>query len=158
MDQSFTKKQLIDTMRVERARWEMLLLRVGPGRACLPIGGEGHSLAELVGRLYERERWLVGRLASAYGLQAAIAAIQPPPGEAGSNSVAGVIEASREAFNEILRLLVPVCEADLFVKGRFPWSRGRTLAEVVSACTINYYLEHDGPIRAWLSQPVVQTV
>jgi hypothetical protein len=156
MDQSLTKKQFIDSMRVERARWEMLLLRVGPGRMCMAVGGEGYSVAELVGTLYERERRLVGLLASAQGLTAPIAGVQAR--DAGSHSAARVVEASREAFNEILRLLVPVSEADLFGKGRFPWSQGRTLAEVVAACTINYYVEHDGSIRSWLSQPVVQAV
>ena len=155
MDQSLTKKQLVDAMRVEQARWEMLLLRVGSSRMCLPVGAEGHTVGEIVGALYERERWLVRRLASAQGVPALLAGIQAR--EWGTCS-AGVVEASREAFNEIVRLLVPVREEDLFEKGRFAWLQGRALAEVVAACTINYYVEHDTPIRSWLSQPVEKAV
>ncbi|HEX8228676.1 MAG TPA: hypothetical protein VF826_05105 [Chloroflexia bacterium] len=156
MDQTLTKKQFIDATRVERARWEMLLLRVGPGRMCVPVGVAGQSVAEVVGALYERERWLVERLASMQGTQATVEDVPKP--EAGTHSVAGTLGASRDAFNEILRLLVPVSEADLFGQGRFDWAYGRTLAEVVADCTSKYYLEHDGPIRSWLSQPVVQAV
>ncbi len=155
MDQSLTKKQFIDGMRVERARWEMLLLRVSSGRMCVPIDGVGLSVTEVVGALYERERWLVRRLASSQGLPANCAAVQT---QAQGSNAAGLIEASREAFNEILRMLIPVCEADLFGSGRFDWMQGHSLAEVVAACTIAYYLEHDAPIRSWLSQPVAQAV
>jgi hypothetical protein len=90
------------------------------------------------------------------GTQATVEDVPKP--EAGTHSVAGTLGASRDAFNEILRLLVPVSEADLFGQGRFDWAYGRTLAEVVADCTSKYYLEHDGPIRSWLSQPVVQAV
>ncbi|MDQ3705858.1 MAG: ClbS/DfsB family four-helix bundle protein [Chloroflexota bacterium] len=156
MDPSLTKKQFIDTMRVERARWEMLLLRVGPGRMCVPVEGVGQSVGELVGALYEREKWLVERLASIQATEPTRAGMQTR--EVDTGSVAGVIAASRDAFNEMLRLLVPVCEADLFAEGCFDWAQGGTLAQVVAACTSNYYLEHDRPIRSWLSQPVTQAV
>ncbi|HEX8598737.1 MAG TPA: hypothetical protein VF952_09515 [Chloroflexia bacterium] len=156
MDQSLTKKQFVDAMRVERARWEMLLLRVGPGRMCMPVVGIGQSVSDLIGALYERERWLVERLASTRATEPTLVGMQTR--EVATRSVAGIIAASRDAFNEILRLLVPVCETDLFGGGRFDWTRGGTLAQVVAACTSNYYLEHDGPIRSWLSQPVAQAV
>ncbi|MDQ5824418.1 MAG: ClbS/DfsB family four-helix bundle protein [Chloroflexota bacterium] len=155
MDQSLTKKQFIDGIRVERARWEMLLLRVGPGRMCVPVVGVGQSVADLIGALYKREKWLVERLASLQATEPTVVSAQAR--EIDTNLV-GVIEASRYAFNEILRLLVPVREADLFAEGRLGWTQGGTLAEVVAACTSNYYLEHDGPIRSWLSQPVAQAV
>ncbi len=156
MDQSPTKKQFIDAMRVERARWEMLLLRVGPGRMCVPIEGMGLSVADLIGALYEREMWLVERLSSIQAAEPTVATVQT--WEVNTGSVAGAIAASRDAFNDILRLLVPVREADLFVEGRFDWAQGGTLAQVVAACTSNYYLAHDGAIRSWLSRPVAQAV
>lgn len=156
MDQSLTKKQFIDGLRVERARWEILLLRVGPGRMCVPVEGVRQSVADLMGALYEREMWLVERLASIQGTEPAVVGVEVR--EVDTGPVAGAIAASRDAFNEILRLLVPVCEADLFAEARFEWTQGGTLAQVVAACTSNYYLEHDGPIRSWLSQPVAQAV
>jgi hypothetical protein len=78
--------------------------------------------------------------------------------EPGRNRHNQLIEVSRAAFNEVLRLLIPVSEADLFGAGRFGWARGRSLAEVVSGCTISFYLEHDPAVRSWLSRPVVQAV
>jgi hypothetical protein len=156
MDQPLTKKQLIDTMRVERARWEMLLLRVGPGRMSVPVEGIGRPVVELVSALYERERWLLQRLAFIQG------PVSPPNGpdsrEPGPDQHRYLIEASRDAFNEILRLLIPISHDDLFDAGRFSWARGRSLAEVVSACTISYYVAHDPPVRSWLARPVVQAV
>ncbi len=156
MDQPLTKKLLIDTMRVERARWEMLLLRVGPRRMSVPVEGTGRTIAEIVGALHERERWLVERLASVQALPSPFAESQSRG--PGPNQHTPLIDASREAFNEVLRLLVPISEPDLFGTCRFQWSQGRTLAEVVFACTISYYIEHDPPIRSWLSQSVVQAV
>lgn len=156
MDQPLTKKQLIDTMRVERARWEMLLLRVGPGRMSVPVDVEGRTVAELIRSLYERECWLAGCLASAARASTSpVGALSP---RAGLRAQDEPIEASRRAFNEILRLLIPLPEADLFARDLLPWTEGHTLAEVVSACTIAYYVQHDPPIRSWLSQPVGQTV
>ena len=156
MDQPLTKKQLIDTMRVERARWEMLLLRVGPGRLSVPVEGTGRSVVELVSGLYERERWLVERLASLQGLAFPLAEANSP--EPGRNQHSQLIEASRAAFNEVLRLLIPISAGDLFGAGRFSWAQGRSLAEVVTDSTISFYVEHDPPIRSWLSRPVVQAV
>lgn len=156
MDQPLTKKQLIDTMRVERARWEMLLLRVGPGRMSVKVGGTARSVVELVSAVYERELWLVERLAALQGLPSPLAgAPQPEPGR---NRHSHLVEASRAAFNEILRLLIPVTEADLFDAGRLPWAQGRSLAEVVAGCTISFYVEHDPPVRSWVSGRVVQAV
>lgn len=152
MDQQFTKKQFIDTMRVERARWEMLLLRAGPGRMSLSVGGEGPSVLEVIGALYEKEHWLVANLASIQALPVPDSRL-PMPGHVPH---ASIVDVSRRAFNEILRLLIPISEPDLFVRDRFPWAQGRTLAEVISSCTIYYYREHDPPIRSWLSQPVAQ--
>ena len=152
MDPQFTKKQFVDTMRVERARWEMLLLRAGPRRMALPVGGEGPSLLEVVVALYQKEHWLVANLASIQ-VPAVSASHLPSPG---SVQPASIIDVSRSAFNEILRLLIPISEPDLFVRGRFSWAQGRTLAEVISSCTVHYYIEHDPPIRSWLSQPVAQ--
>jgi hypothetical protein len=154
MDQPLTKKQLIDTMRVERARWEMLLLRVGPGRLSVPVHGAEWTVGEVLGTLYERERWLVARLASIR------VAAPPMPGKPSPqrdpDTHGPIVEASRHAFNEVLSLLIPITEADLFEPGRYTWAHGRTLAEVVSACTIDYYVRHDPPIRSWLAQPVAQ--
>jgi hypothetical protein len=156
MDQPLTKKQLIDTMRVERARWEMLLLRVGPGRMSVPVEGTGRPVLEIVSTLYERERWLLQRLASIQGPPSPVeGAHSPVPG---TNQPSRLIEASRDAFNDILRLLIPISHEDLFEAGRFPWARGGSLANVVSACTISYYVEHDPPLRSWLARPVVQVV
>lgn len=153
MEEPVTKKQLIDAIRVERARWEMLLLRVGAGRMSLPVCGEGRSVAELVRDLHEREHWLVGRLAS-------VSASLPDRHFLRATTCAheDVVEASSAAFNEILRLLVSLSEPDLFSRDRFAWLHGRTLAEVVTACTTCYYREHDAPLRSWLSQPVAQAV
>lgn len=156
MDQPLTKKQLIDTMRVERARWEMLLLRVGPGRMSVPVRGTEWTVGEVLSTLYERERWLVAQLTSIEMVAA------PMPGKPSPqhdlNTHGPIVEASRHAFNEVLRLLIPVPEVDLFEVGRYAWAHGRALSEVVSACTINYYIRHDPPIRSWLSQPVAQAV
>lgn len=155
MEPKLSKKQLIDAIRVERARWEMLLLRVGARRMSLPVDGTGRSVAEVVRTLYAKERWLLGELAPVVLLAA-------PTHDA---SVAGrqvssmahmrwtsPVEGSRYAFNELLGLLIPMCEHDLFAAGRFPWTGGRSLAEVVAACTIEYYVQHDAPIRSWLSR------
>jgi hypothetical protein len=156
MDQRLTKKQFIDAMRVERARWEMLLLRVGAGRMWLPVGEDGPSVVDMVTALYEQERQLVGLLASIQELSANLSSVQRL--NSGHNSAANLVEASREAFNEILRLLIPITEEDLFATDRFDTLAGRALAELVSACTVSYYLEHDPPIRSWLAQPLVQAV
>jgi hypothetical protein len=156
MDQTLTKKQLIDTMRVERARWEMLLLRVGRGRMSAPVEGVGRSVVELVSAVYERERWLIERLSALQRLPTPFAEAQSP--ERGRDRHSYPIEASRTAFNEILRLLIPVSEPDLFDAGRLPWTRGRCLAEVVWGCTISFYVEHDPSVRSWLSRPLVQAV
>ncbi|HEY0071037.1 MAG TPA: ClbS/DfsB family four-helix bundle protein [Chloroflexia bacterium] len=154
MDQPLTKKQLIDTMRVERARWEMLLLRVGPGRMSVPVHGAEWTVGAVLGALYERERWLVSQLASIQVVAAPMPGKPSPQNDL--NIHVHVVEASRHAFNEILQLLIPLSEADLFEPGRYTWAHGRTLAEVVSACTISYYVRHDPQIRSWLAQPVAQ--
>ncbi len=108
MDVRADKNRLIKTMRIERARWDMLLLQVDSARMAMP-GVEGRlSVRDILDDLVQQERWVADQLEQVAPGEIADkpTLAQEPANRSLSLSVVELIAESRRAFEQIMSVLM----------------------------------------------------
>lgn len=152
MDARANKNRLIETMRIERARWDMLLVQVDGTRMSTP-GVEGQmSVRDILEDLVHQERWLAGKLDQFSPAAANTSAKSEPVDQGRVGSVGDLMAESRRMFEQIVRILMHLSAEDIFSPQRFEWTGGSTVGAVVPGYTLEHYRHYDSAIRRWMTQ------
>jgi hypothetical protein len=150
MDARADKNRLIETMRIERARWDMLLVQVDVSRMTVP-GVEGRlSMRDIIADVVKQEKWVASRLRQD--------ALGEPDTEEkvevrnSSISVRELMDESRRAFEQIMRIVMGLPAEDLFRPQPYEWTGGNPVGTAIPAYIVEHYHRHYGPIRRWMTK------
>jgi hypothetical protein len=156
------KNSLIETLRIERARWDMLLVQVDSDRMTVPgVVGE-MSMRDILADVVRHEKYAAWQLKRAMleRDQPAAAADASSP-EARSDRVSDraaekgapaalLLEESRRTFEAIVRMLMRLSDEDIFSR-RLDAAGDRPVAALVPDCTFEHYRKYDAEIRRWMA-------
>ncbi|MEO8287925.1 MAG: ClbS/DfsB family four-helix bundle protein [Chloroflexota bacterium] len=155
MDARRDKNRLLETMRIERARWDMLLVQVDGDRMTVP-GVDGQlSVRDILADVVRQEKWAASqlRLAAIEASEAAAAQGQEDVDaeeHSLAKSVSELMDESRWAFEQIVRHLMRLPAEDIFSPLRYEWTAGHAVGAVIPTYTLEHYRKYDGPIRVWM--------
>jgi len=137
-------------MRIERARWDMLLVQVDSTRMNVP-GVEGKlSVRDIIADVAQHERWVANKLQlDALGEPVAEEEIEV---RATSLSVRELMEESRRSFERIVRILMRLPAEEIFSPQPYEWTGGAAVGAVVPAYTVEHYQRYYAPIRRWMTK------
>lgn len=150
MDARRDKNRLIETMRIERARWDMLLVQVDSDRMTVP-GVEGKlSVRDIIADVAQHERWVANKLK----LDALGEPVDEEEGGAKSTnvSVRELMEESRRTFEQIVRILMRLPAEDIFSPQSYEWTGGAAVGAVIPAHTVEHYQRYYASIRRWMTK------
>jgi hypothetical protein len=150
MDARTNKNRLIQTMRIERARWDMLLVQVDSDRMTLPGVAGKLSVKDIIAEVVRQERWVASQLQ-----QDALG--EPDVREeaqevSATRSVRELMDESRRAFEQIVRILMRLPAEDIFSPQPFEWTGGNAVGAVIPSYTVEHYQRYYAPIRRWISK------
>lgn len=161
------KRELLEIIQTERARWQALLAEVGEARMT-QAGVEGSwSVKDIVAHVTTYERWLVERLEAARrGEQLKIAADQlalDPRNaliqeENKAEPLPKVLEQSQQVFQRLVTELEKLSDKDLTDPDRLgshldpAWTEGLPLWQCIAADSYEHYRDHTPAIRIWLEE------
>ena len=170
------KRELLETMRAERERWEGTLAEVDPARLEEP-GVEGiWSVKDLVAHMIGWERWAGGQLAArTRGRRSTAVELygRPKPPEIEQwrdfdrfnawtvegfhdRTPADVLAESRAVFARLLATVEACPERDLTDRRSqypgFEWNEGEPMAEAVAELSYRHWRLHAPSVRAWLDR------
>jgi hypothetical protein len=179
---TLSKVEMLSAMRRTRDEWEALLAAVGEARLAEP-GVEGvWSVRDVLAHLTAYERSAAAQLwadlrgeqpttRDLYGLEAVPPEVtsetrvwdhdQYNAWVAGWNRerpLAEVLADSRRAYERLLAAVEAVPEADFAAPGRFAWTGGRSLQQILPNQSFRHYLMHLPAIRAWLGRGLSSTL
>lgn len=155
------KRELLETIRTERARWEALLAEAGPGRMSEP-GASGHwTPGDVMAHLAAWEDRVVAWLEAVAN---ATTPTPPPwPKEISEEETNDWIyranhdrpldelkQQSADTHRRMLALLEATPEADL--QRTYDWLGGSPLSDAIPGNSSGHYHEHADWLRAWLAQ------
>ena len=69
-----------------------------------------------------------------------------------SISVRELMDESRRAFEQIMRIVMGLPAEDLFRPQPYEWTGGNPVGTAIPAYTVEYYQRHYGPIRRWMTK------
>jgi hypothetical protein len=151
------KNSLIETLRIERARWDMLLVQVDTDRMTVPgVVGE-MSMRDILADVVRHEKYAAWQLQQAMldeypsvtvpktrsGRARARAAEKAAP-------AAVLLEESRRTFEAIVKMLMRLSDEDIFSR-RLDTAGDRPVAAMVPDCTFEHYRKYDADIRRWMA-------
>ena len=152
------KNSLIETLRIERARWDMLLVQVDTDRMTVPgVVGE-MSMRDILADVVRHEKYAAWQLKQAM-LDHEQPATPAPKSRSGRVSVraaeksapaAVLLEESRRTFEAIVRMLMRLSDEDIFSR-RLDAAGDRPVAALVPDCTFEHYRKYDAEIRRWMA-------
>ena len=152
------KNGLIETLRIERARWDMLLVQVDSDRMTVPgVVGE-MSMRDILADVVRHEKYAAWQLKRAM-LERDRPADSPPearPKRVGKRAAAtgtpaaDLLEESRRTFEAIVRILMRLSDEDIFSR-RLKNAGDRPVAALVPDCTFEHYRKYDPDIRRWMA-------
>ena len=163
MDNTTSKKGLIEDLTATRESWEDLLEQVGHDRMELRgVIGEW-SVKDTVVHVTAWERRALACL------EAIQTGTWPEPPEWPLNldqdhvnawifaanrgrRLDDVLDDSRRVFDRLMQALDSVTEQDLTESGRYPWLGGAALIASIRGNSVEHLQEHGQQIRAWLIQ------
>lgn len=164
---TMNKRELLERIQDERARWETLLSEVGEARMT-QAGVEGNwSIKDIIAHVTTYERWLVERLeAAGRGEQLKIAADQldlDPRNaliqeEKKAEPLPKVLDQSQQVFQQLVTQVEKLSDEDLTEPGRLgphldpAWTEGQPLWQCIVADTYEHYRDHMPAIRTWLAE------
>lgn len=151
------KATLLETLRVERARWESLLARVDEARMAEPGAIGAWSIKDMIAHItwYEEQalgiletRTLAGSDLWDVGLEQRNAAIFDQNRD---RPLPEVLSEAQQVYERLLAALEMLSDEDLVDSRRFanmpddwkPW-------EVISSNSFEHYLQHTPDLRDWL--------
>lgn len=154
------KNRLIQTLRIERARWDMLLVQVDSDRMTVPgVVGE-MSMRDILAEVVRHEKY------AAWQLKRAMLEREHPPASpahdtrpdrvgdraaANGTPAADLLEESRRTFEAIVRMLMRLSDEDIFSR-RLDTAGDRPVASLVPDCTFEHYRKYDPDIRRWMAR------
>jgi hypothetical protein len=150
MDARRDKNRLIDTMRIERARWDMLLVQVDSDRMTLPGVAGKLSVRDIIADVAQHERWVANKLQ----LDALGEPVPEEEVEEGSTNgtVRELMDESRRAFEQIVRILMRLPAEEIFSPQSYEWTGGNAVGAVIPAYTVEHYQRYYAPIRRWMTK------
>jgi hypothetical protein len=160
------KSQLLARIAHERGLWEQLVAEIGDAQMTLPGATGDWSFKDVVAHL---NGWRINTLAR---LDAALQQATPtPPWPAQFDEdhhldqindwiyqthrdrpLQEVLDEYHGSFQRMYNAVVALPEADLFDAGRYPWTGGRSLAQVVEDSFGHFHDEHEPTLRAWMAR------
>jgi hypothetical protein len=152
------KNNLIETLRIERARWDMLLVQVDSDRMTVPgVVGE-MSLRDILADVVQHEKYAAWQLKQAMldRDEPAASPAERRSGRVGNRAasaaapVADLLEESRRTFEAIVRMLMRLSDEDIFGR-RLDRAGDRPVAAMVPDCTFEHYRKYDPDIRRWMA-------
>jgi chitodextrinase len=152
------KNNLIETLRIERARWDMLLVQVDSDRMTVPgVVGE-MSLRDILADVVQHEKYAAWQLKRAMFDRDEPAASQSERrssrvgnrASATATAAADLLEESRRTFEAIVRMLMRLSDEDIFGDRRDA-AGDRPVAALVPDCTFEHYRKYDPDIRRWMA-------
>jgi hypothetical protein len=152
------KNRLIETLRIERARWDMLLVQVDSDRMTVPgVVGE-MSMRDILAEVVRHEKYAAWQLKRAMLESDQPAATTTPdtrPDRVGDRAAAtpaaDLLEESRRTFEAIVRMLMRLSDEDIFSR-RLDTAGDRPVAALVPDCTFEHYRKYDPDIRRWMAR------
>lgn len=164
MDRTTSKSRLLAELRNEQARWEDLLQDIGEEHMTQPgVAGEW-SIKDIVAHLTGWRTRTVGRLQAALHHEP----MPDPPwpahlqtddeinawiyGVSRERSLADVLSASRDVFQQLVETLDAFSEEDLLDLSRLPWLVGVDGPLTGSLFFDHFHDEHEPDMRAWLAK------
>ena len=155
------KNSLIATLRIERARWDMLLVQVDSDRMTVPgVVGE-MSMRDILADVVRHEKyaaWQLKRAMLDHEQPASTSTSTPDTrsdrvgDRAAANSApADLLEESRRTFEAIVRMLMRLSDEDIFSR-RLETAGDRPVAALVPDCTFEHYRKYDPDIRRWMAR------
>ena len=73
--------------------------------------------------------------------------------ERGSSiSVRELMDESRRAFEQIMRIVMGLPAEDLFRPQPYEWTGGNPVGTAIPAYTVQHYQRYYGPIRRWMTK------
>jgi hypothetical protein len=154
MDDRANKNKLINTLRIERARWDMLLVQVDSARMMVP-GVEGHmSVRDIIADVVTQERWVANRLQLSDTYTGEPDAPEDEESEERGHSltVGELMAESRKAFEQIVRVLTRLPAEEIFDPQPYEWTGGNAVAAMVPVYTVEHYKRHYASIRSWMTK------
>ena len=156
------KKQLVHTLRVERAAWDALLEQMGEER--MAVGGVigDWSIKDIVAHITALEQRPVEWLAAARRGDKPTPAPWPPNLKEDDEVNAWIFNAnrqrpltqvlteSREVHDQLMKGLESVSEEELNDVARFTWLKGSSLADSIPGNSYEHFQHHARDIQAWL--------
>lgn len=163
-----SKKQLLETMQAERARWQGLLAAIDPQR----MEGAGTAgpwpVKDVLAHIGAYERWLVDWLEAARQGQFPPSPILDPddidlpgtlpPGTAPPRPLADILAEEEHVYQSLIEILGGLSEAELFDPERTDWfvrpywGEGTALWEAVAGLTYDHYREHSPGLQAYIDE------
>jgi hypothetical protein len=165
MENQTSKLALLDTLRRERAEWELLLAEVGEARMHDPGVMGDWTFKDLLCHL---TAWQVPMLARLHWARGAAAPPSPWPPEFNPRRdqdrinafihertrdlpLEAVLREARHTWDHLETGLAALPEAVLLDPQHFAWMNGKPLGpEAVFHSTMHYHNDHEADVRAWL--------
>jgi hypothetical protein len=166
-DRMLNKKEYLDLLREERARWEELLAGLSEEQIVAPVLDGGWSIKDVMAHLMAWQGITRARL------QAALQGEEPeythwpegrdPEAEEDLEEInawifsnyhdqswASVQRAWREGFQQVLEAAEAIPESDLMETGKYAWLAEYPLSAVLFGMYDHHHEEHWVPLQAWL--------
>lgn len=160
MKKQLNKTELLERVQTEREKLEQTLTTVN-GKEMTQSGVvEEWSVKDVLAHLMDWEQRLLEWYQA--GLRGETPEL-PAPGMTWANlaelneqiyqkyrrhSLKAIMEEYQQSYQQILKTVQAIPESDL-VEGRFGWTKKRTLADYVAACTYDHYKWADDMISKW---------
>lgn len=159
------KRELLETLHLERARWEALLASISEARMTQPSVAGTWSVRDVIAHVTVYEQWLVEWLQAARRGEFPAPSVLDTPGTEARNaatqkatralSLAEVQARAAQNFQALLAVLeqfpaeefVDPARTEWFMKPY--WATKHTVSEAVLNYTVEHYEEHIPSLRAW---------
>jgi hypothetical protein len=150
MDARTNKNRLIETMRIERARWDMLLVQVDSDRMTVPGVAGKLSVKDIIADVVRQERWVASQLQQDAAGEPA--PLEKPEELSAGRSVRELMEESRRAFEQIVRILMRLPAEEIFSPQSYEWTGGNAVGAVIPTYTVEHYRRYHDSIRRWMTK------
>ncbi len=162
------KRELLDTMRMERARWDALLAQVDLNQMTEPALHDGWSVKDTIGHVAYYERWLLNWLEAAVRGKVTVATHRDLLDvdqrnaiiykENKDRTIEDILGESHRVFERLFQLVQTLTEEDLMDAHRFEryvipfWQKSEPLWQCIAGDSFEHYREHTPAIRDFSEQ------
>lgn len=160
------KRELLEVMGNERARWEAVLAEIDPNRFEEPTMHGGWSPKDTVGHVAFYERWLLQWLEDAVRGKVAVATHRDLLNVDERNALIraenrdlpmqDILEEAAQVFDRLVQFVKAMPEPDLLDPYRLQryvvpfWGEAWPVWKCIAGDSYEHYAEHTANLRAWL--------